>query len=233
MNCRKARKLICEYVDGVADESVRLDLEQHLCACSECDAQATSLKQSLDLLHRAPVVSVDDDFAWQVRLRINRERHRINEAAESSGALVRRWNLRFAATAAAAMVVLVGVGAVGMKQGWVPTGNTTGVGDFASGAPATERVVTSRPSWDSSASSGPVQTVSRGGSPSSAASALGILDREATPQELIIDQLNQMDSDAAMRTLEQNIRWMQVELQRRQIMSLRERRTIPVGTTPR
>ena len=109
MKCRNAKKLIFEFIDGLEDDRKRLELENHLAGCGECDKFASQLTRSLDLLHRAPSEKTSENFAWKVRLKLNQERNAVQDRYSSYGAIVRSWNLRYASAAvAAAAVVLVG-----------------------------------------------------------------------------------------------------------------------------
>ena len=110
MNCRKAKNVIFEYMDGLTDESLRLDLERHLASCRECEVLASSLRDSLDLLHRVPQEALDENFNWKVRLAIHRERGALQERVASQGALFGAWNFRYAASAAAGFVAILAGG---------------------------------------------------------------------------------------------------------------------------
>jgi hypothetical protein len=74
----------------------------------------------MDLLHRTPRETTNDNFAWKVRLKINQERNAVSERSAPYGVIVRAWNLRYASAAvAAAAVVLVG-GFLMVKDGLAP-----------------------------------------------------------------------------------------------------------------
>ena len=117
MNCRRARKLVYELVDGVADESVRVELERHFGSCAECEALAGQLNRSMELLRRAPVETLDENFNWKVRLAIHKERNAIRESLASHG--FRSWNLRYAASAAAGVVIAVALSWYALGSGVV------------------------------------------------------------------------------------------------------------------
>jgi len=125
MKCRNAKNLIFEFIDGLEDDTKRLELEQHLAGCGDCDKFATQLTRSLDLLHRSPRERTSDNFAWKVRLKINQERNAVQGRQASYGAIVRSWNLRYATAAvAAAAVVLIG-GLALYQSGLMPTSPLT------------------------------------------------------------------------------------------------------------
>ena len=120
MNCRRAKKLIFEFVDGLSDEKVQLDLERHLGECPECDTLASQLTQSLDFIHRAPQEEVDENFNWKVRLAIHKERNAIQERAASQGSLFRAWNFRYAASAVSGFAVILVAGWLAINAGLTP-----------------------------------------------------------------------------------------------------------------
>lgn len=131
MRCRHAKKLIFDYIDGVISESDRIGLEHHLGECKACEANATSLARSLELLHRLPAETPSDNFNWKLRLKLARERSAWQDPAESERAWQRRWNTRFAAGVAAGFLVIAISGAALLSHdGGIPP---VGDGGFAAG----------------------------------------------------------------------------------------------------
>ncbi|MCZ6765351.1 MAG: zf-HC2 domain-containing protein [bacterium] len=110
MNCRRARKHIYDFIDGVIVEQDRLTLEQHLGACGSCEKMASGLSRSLDLLHRVAPEELDENFTWKVRLRLARERNALAKDYVSHTSWVRSWNTRFAFSALSTLVVVIAVG---------------------------------------------------------------------------------------------------------------------------
>jgi hypothetical protein len=121
MKCRNAEKLIFDFIDGLENDTQRLELEKHLAQCAECDKLASQLARSMDLLHRAPRETTSDNFAWKVRLKLNQEKNAIQERSESYGPLIRSWNLKYTATAVAAAAAVLVVGLFAVKSGLLPT----------------------------------------------------------------------------------------------------------------
>jgi hypothetical protein len=119
MNCRRAKKLVFDFIDGIADEPVRLELEQHLSQCEECEKLASGLTRSMDLLHRAPVETLDENFNWKVRLGVHKERRAIEESLASQGAMFKAWNIRYIASAAAGLVMMIAAGWMAVGTGLV------------------------------------------------------------------------------------------------------------------
>ncbi len=116
MKCRNAKKLVFDFIDGLDNDKDRLELEQHLSQCPECDKLASQLTRSMDLLHRTPQDKTSENFAWKVRLNLNQERNAVRERNVSHGALFRSWNLRYVATAASAFAVVLTVGLLAVKS---------------------------------------------------------------------------------------------------------------------
>jgi hypothetical protein len=117
MRCRSARKLVFEFLDGLTDDAKRLNLEKHLAECTECEKLASKLTRSMDLLHRAPLESPDENFAWNIRLKLNQERNAIQQSSISLTALLRSWNLRYATAAVAGFAAVVVVGLFAVNSG--------------------------------------------------------------------------------------------------------------------
>lgn len=133
MKCRRARKLVFDFVDGLISDQDRIVLEQHLADCSSCEEMASGMTRSLDLLHRLPPVEPDDNFAWKVRLRLARERNTLAGQLDSNRGLIRSWNVRFTVSALATFVAVLAAGYVLVRSPMVTThltsrSSTTGFG---------------------------------------------------------------------------------------------------------
>jgi hypothetical protein len=122
MKCRRARQLVFEFVDGLEDERARLELENHLAGCGECEKLASQVVRSMDLIHRAPVEKLDENFNWKVRLAIHKERQAMSEDFASQTALFKSWNLRYAASAVAGFVGIVAIGWMAIGTGLITFG---------------------------------------------------------------------------------------------------------------
>lgn len=119
MNCRRAKKLVYDFVDGLCNETEQIELERHLGDCEPCDKLASQLVRSLDMLKRVPLEPVDDNFNWRVRLAIRKELASAREATSSQRGLFRSWNIGYAASAAAGFAVI-------LVAGWVAIGSVSG-----------------------------------------------------------------------------------------------------------
>ncbi len=120
MNCRNTRKLVFQFIDGIVDDTKRLELEKHLGHCPACDKLASELTRSMDLLHRAPQEKTSENFAWNLRMKINQERNANNERSHSYGSMFRSWNLRYATAAVSAFAVVLVAGLVIVDSGFIP-----------------------------------------------------------------------------------------------------------------
>ncbi len=112
MNCRRARHLLFDFVDGLGNESARAELDRHLGQCPPCERFAAEMTRALSLVRHAPVESLDENFNWKVRLAIHRERNATRARAASAGAWVRSWNLRYALSTGLALGAVLVAGAV-------------------------------------------------------------------------------------------------------------------------
>ena len=120
MNCRRAKKLVFNFLDGMINDQDRLALESHLGECSKCEAMAASLTKSLDLLHRLPPAELDENFNWKVRLRLAREKNAAARPVDTHS-WARSWNRRFAFSALSTFVVAIAIGYVVMNASVMPT----------------------------------------------------------------------------------------------------------------
>ncbi|GEM_PF-3082614 len=107
MRCNKAKKLIFEFIDKNLSESNRILLETHLAECPGCERDASSLKRSLSILRGLDPVKPGGDFNWQVRLRLAREKNTAGRKLAAQGSLIKHWNMRFAAGAAAGFAIVL------------------------------------------------------------------------------------------------------------------------------
>jgi hypothetical protein len=224
MKCRNAKNLIFEFIDGLEDDTKRLELEKHLAGCGECDKFATQLTRSLDLLHRAPREETSDNFAWKVRLKLNQERNAVRERHSSYGVIVRSWNLRYATAAvAAAAVVLVGGLAV-LQNGLGPVSPASDSPSSSTAAEPTQRPsISASPVERISDRSTPARPTIRGSAGPRMVSNLGaprrstgriigvdLIDRSAPlsvaqMDSLVHEQLEQLTTDEQVRYLSQSI----------------------------
>ena len=115
MRCRQAEKLIFNHIDGAISESDRLGLERHLGECRTCEATASALAKSLELLHRLPKGEPSENFNWKLRLRLAQERNTWRESLGSERVWRGAWSSRFALGALSAFAVVIAAGFVFLK----------------------------------------------------------------------------------------------------------------------
>lgn len=130
MNCRRARQLLFDFVDGMSHEVLRAELDRHLGECVECERFAAELTRSLALIHRVPLEPLDENFNWKVRLAIHRERNQVRSRSEASGAWARAWSRRYALSAGMMFGLVLVVGAVALREAAGPAvtpGAATGI----------------------------------------------------------------------------------------------------------
>jgi hypothetical protein len=110
MKCRKARKLIFDFIDGMLSDADKAGLEAHLAECRSCEAHAASIRESLSLLHSLPAERPSENFNWKLRLKLAQARKDLEERLEEQGRWIKRWNVRFALSAAASFAVVLAAG---------------------------------------------------------------------------------------------------------------------------
>jgi len=123
MNCRRAKTLIYDFIDGMIGDQDRIILENHLGECESCEVLATSLSKSLDLLHSVPQVQPSDNFNWKVRLGITQARNAIAGDTVNERSWLRSWNIRFVLSAASTFVVVAATGYFLTRSNVLPSGD--------------------------------------------------------------------------------------------------------------
>lgn len=119
MRCSKARELFFGNYDGLLDETEKMKLQSHLDRCPKCAAFVEEMERSLGLLKKLPEMAPSENFGWNLKRRILQEKSRLMRQAAGPGTIDLRWGMKFAATAAA-MVVIALVGS------WFLFGDHTG-----------------------------------------------------------------------------------------------------------
>ncbi|MDH3215579.1 MAG: zf-HC2 domain-containing protein [Candidatus Krumholzibacteria bacterium] len=125
MNCRRAKTLINDFIDGVISDQDRIGLEQHLGGCSTCESLASAMTKSLELLHRMPQAQPSDNFNWKVRLGIAKARNASSVDAVSKRYWLKSWNIRFAVSALSTFVVVAASGYFVLKGKVLPDDKLT------------------------------------------------------------------------------------------------------------
>ncbi len=117
MNCRRAQHLLFDFIDGLGNDTLRVELDRHLAGCPRCEQFAAEMSRSLSLLRRVPQETLDENFNWRVRLAIHREKNAMRGRAAESGAWARAWNMRYAAAAGVAFAVVLVAGVTLQRNG--------------------------------------------------------------------------------------------------------------------
>lgn len=98
--CKKVHGMLSEYIDSALNSEEQGFVEQHLEACEACSGELESLRMTVQMLHRIPVVQVPRSFA-------------IREVEDRREGILAPRNLRWlrpaTAFAALALVVLLSV----------------------------------------------------------------------------------------------------------------------------
>ncbi|MFQ5601576.1 MAG: anti-sigma factor family protein [Candidatus Krumholzibacteriia bacterium] len=138
MNCRTAKKHVLEYHDAEQSREQQAALEAHLATCNRCTILASKNSLAVQWLRQLPEARPSENFDWRLRLRLSRvDKERL--AAAVAGPQIRRsrrWTLQFAATAAAAAAVVLGVG---LTVFWQPAPEQSMAGQIAPPADAARR----------------------------------------------------------------------------------------------
>jgi anti-sigma factor RsiW len=70
MDCKTAREFITLYIDGMLDESDKLNIEAHLEECRECYKRFAEIKEVVTLLGELGEENVPDGFSKRLRIQL-------------------------------------------------------------------------------------------------------------------------------------------------------------------
>ncbi|WKZ33912.1 MAG: zf-HC2 domain-containing protein [Thermodesulfobacteriota bacterium] len=114
MDCKSAKDLLSEHLDGLAGDGVRKGLVEHLGSCPGCAEEARVHAAVRDALRSAPRFSAPPGFASGVMERIRDEG--LDAGNEGAFGWFRAMPLRlkFAEAAAAAFVMALGIYSAGV-----------------------------------------------------------------------------------------------------------------------
>lgn len=134
MRCSKARELFFGNYDGLLDEAQKMKLQAHLDRCPECASFVEEMESNLVMLRGLPEMTPSENFGWNLKRRILQEKSRLMRQASGAYFHDTRWGMKFAASAAAVIVVAL-VGA------WFLFGDhpATTNGSYIAGTPTTAR----------------------------------------------------------------------------------------------
>ena len=116
MDCRKVRRLLSQYADGVLNEKQADRVQQHIAQCEECAAAYRELESLKQTLSDQPAFVPPGDFAQVVMRRMR---------AEAKLPLSVPQRVRWKLAVAAATVSLVVILAIAQLPGGGPVRRTT------------------------------------------------------------------------------------------------------------
>ena len=107
MRCRTARELYLGSRDDTLDELERIKLQQHMEVCPECAKYFHEMDDCLSLLDTLPEVELPESFDWNVKRMIALEKSRVMR--ERAGSILENpvWGMKFVASAAAVLVIVL------------------------------------------------------------------------------------------------------------------------------
>lgn len=76
MNCNKAIKEICRYLDGELDEGLKSTLETHLAYCNHCNAVYDSTRKTIDLYCDGKVFALPNEVHSRLHEALKRKLQR-------------------------------------------------------------------------------------------------------------------------------------------------------------
>ncbi|UCF06203.1 MAG: hypothetical protein JSV33_04020 [bacterium] len=106
MRCKKAQDCYFKNRDGLLNEAEKMKLQEHLSDCKTCADFSIEMDRCLGLLKDLPDVSPSENFEWNIKRRILEEKSRMIRSREGSPFGQWRWGVKFAASAAAAAVLV-------------------------------------------------------------------------------------------------------------------------------
>ena len=139
MNCHRSRSAISLFLDERLDPRQQARLNRHLERCQACSSYLETLRSGLAQLRELPLAEPSPNFEWNLR-------RKLNEALMEQKLLAKHsprsafWP-RFAVSAAATLVVCLGVGTL-----WLP-----GIGETPGLAIPSQQRIAENPARDETA----------------------------------------------------------------------------------
>lgn len=111
MNCRTAKKRIRTRLDDERSGEPQAALQEHIKECAGCARVARESDLAYQWLQEVPHAEPSENFEWRLRLRMAQlDRDGVRVPLFDRTDKRDRWRLRFAVSAAAAAVLVLGVG---------------------------------------------------------------------------------------------------------------------------
>ncbi|MCB1161414.1 MAG: zf-HC2 domain-containing protein [Candidatus Krumholzibacteriia bacterium] len=130
MNCKRAQAAISLFLDERLDPAGQTQLNRHLAGCTECTAYLNELKEGLAALHELPLESPSPNFDWNLKRKLQQAQHEGWQYRDED--VERRFWPRFVLSAAAALAIALGGGALVYRAMQAPSMFPPALGGSAS-----------------------------------------------------------------------------------------------------
>ncbi len=107
MRCKTARELYLGSRDRKLDELERIRLQHHTEVCPDCARYFREMDECLSLLDSLPEVELPESFDWNVKRMIALEKSRVMRERAGSFLGNPEWGMKFVASAAAVLIVVL------------------------------------------------------------------------------------------------------------------------------
>ncbi len=107
MRCGKARDLYFKLCDDLLNEAEKMQLQMHLDECPDCSEFTVEMNRCREMLKGLPEMEPSENFEWNLKRRILQEKARAVRDVGGSVFGNWRWGLKFAASAAAVVIVVL------------------------------------------------------------------------------------------------------------------------------
>ena len=106
MRCKKAQDFIFSNCDELLNEAEKMQLLEHLDGCPSCARMAKEIEACREMVNDLPELSPSESFEWNLKRRIVQEKAKTGRGSGVTLFGEWRWGFKFAASAAAAIVIV-------------------------------------------------------------------------------------------------------------------------------
>lgn len=106
MRCKKAQNFIFSNCDELLNEAEKMQLLEHLDGCPSCARMAGEIEACREMVNGLPELSPTESFEWNLKRRIVQEKAKIGRGSGVTLFGEWRWGFKFAASAAAAIIIV-------------------------------------------------------------------------------------------------------------------------------
>ncbi len=85
MNCKDFLKELTDYLDGVIDQRLRADLEDHLTWCHDCFVVCNTTKMTIEIYRNNEVYELPDDLRSRLHSAVISKCKSAKKSSESGG----------------------------------------------------------------------------------------------------------------------------------------------------